>query len=104
MQSTTITTPDTIYYSGAIINRDGETISDIREKRGVMFAIPKIPDKKEPSQRTIKITGTPDGLVTVVADIRQLIDACICRHYYFDEPLVTALSIKEKLGIKNPYI
>ena len=51
MQSTTITTPDTIYYSGAIINRDGETFSDIREKRGVMFAIPKIPDKKEANSK-----------------------------------------------------
>ena len=102
MNSTLIVTPESIYHSGAIINRDGETLADLRDRRGVMFAIPKVPDKTNPTQRTIKVTGTPDGLVSIGSDIRQLVDACISRHFYFDEPLVTPLSLKEKLGIKNP--
>ena len=102
MNSTLIVTPESIYHSGAIINRDGETLADLRDRRGVMFAIPKVPDATNAMQRTIKVTGTPDGLVSIASDIRQLVDACISRHFYFDEPLVTPLSLKEKLGIKNP--
>ena len=103
MESTEVHIPEQIFQTGGILDRDGNTLESIREARGVMFAIPKVSDpQSNPPSRKMKITGSKDGLHACLSDISKLIDACIARHNFWSQPLVSGLTLKEKLGIKDP--